>query len=136
MHFKGSRVSFGGVRRLRIAILGESPCGGCGANCCKQNGHAFAVLLEGEERRRFAAFSMDHPFRRGEVVSLERVIPYRDGRCPFLGPDDLCTIYEDRPANCRRFQCVEAFHRRGSDVRGHGVFLERNPDVLARLEKL
>jgi Fe-S-cluster containining protein len=25
-------------------------------------------------------------------------------RCPHLGPDDLCTIYESRPDICRRYQ--------------------------------
>lgn len=23
--------------------------------------------------------------------------------CPFLGPDNFCSIYEDRPSDCRRF---------------------------------
>ena len=23
--------------------------------------------------------------------------------CPFLGPDNYCGIYEDRPSDCRRF---------------------------------
>lgn len=23
--------------------------------------------------------------------------------CPFLGPDNICSIYEDRPSDCRRF---------------------------------
>ena len=23
--------------------------------------------------------------------------------CPFLGPDNFCSIYDDRPSDCRRF---------------------------------
>ena len=125
---------------LRLAILGDSPCDLCTAACCKQNGHGFAVLLEGEaERRRFAPFAADISVDRGAgVLALERVLPYRDGRCPFLGPDDLCTIYEDRPTNCRRFQCVSGYRAgvgKGSSA-SHSDFLLANPGVLSMLDGL
>lgn len=113
---------------MRVAIVGASPCGGCGANCCKQNGHAYAVLLRGEEVRRFAPFAMDVRIEEG----FERVLPYVGGRCQFLGEDDRCTIYEDRPASCRAFECVRFFNEGG--VGRHGRFLELNPDVRGRLE--
>jgi Fe-S-cluster containining protein len=120
-------------RRIRVAIVGVSPCGSCAANCCKQNGHEFAVLLRGDEVRRFGPFSVDVPVRQqgGGVVS-ERVLPYVDGRCQFLGEDDRCTIYEDRPASCREFECVRFFNAEGQGR--HGRFLELNPDVRRRLE--
>src|SRR4051794_39411590 len=121
--------------RLRLAILGASPCYQCRANCCKQNGHEYAVLLEADEWRKFAPFATDVPIDRGggDVV-VERVLPSRDGRCGFLGADDRCTIYDDRPRNCRRFECVPGYHVGGSDVRRHSEFLRRNPDVLEMLE--
>ncbi len=28
--------------------------------------------------------------------------------CPFLGADNLCTVYDVRPTNCRRFMCQRA----------------------------
>jgi Fe-S-cluster containining protein len=132
---------------FRLAILGDSPCDLCTAACCRQNGHAYAVLLEGErERRRFAAFAVDVPVEQGEgdstpgsrpgAVSVERVLPYHAGRCRFLGDDDRCTIYDDRPANCRRFQCVSGFHHGGGSVDRHSPFLNRNPAVLSVLERL
>jgi Fe-S-cluster containining protein len=65
-------------------------------------------------------------------VTTERVLPYRDGRCQFLDADDRCTIYDDRPVNCRRFECAPGFHHDGN----HSEFLRRNPDVLAMLETL
>jgi Fe-S-cluster containining protein len=120
-------------RRVRVAIVGASPCGGCGANCCKQNGHEFAVLLRGDEVRRFAAFSVDVRIEgQGGGVVSERVLPYAGGRCQFLGEDDRCTIYEDRPASCREFECVRYFNSGG--MGRHGRFLELNSDVLGRLE--
>ena len=123
--------------RLRLAILGASPCERCAANCCKQNGHDYAVLLDGEdERRRFAPFAVDIKVDVGPFAASERVLPYRAGRCVFLGTDDLCTIYDDRPRNCRRFECVSRYHHGGGDLGTHGDFLNRNPDVLAILENL
>lgn len=123
-------------RTIRIAVLGDSPCAQCIAACCKQNGHEFAVLLEGDERRRFAAFSMDVPIRQAGRTVIERVIPYKSGRCPFLAAADRCTIYEDRPANCRRFQCAPGYHFAGSDMHAHSEFLTRNPRVMGILDAL
>jgi Fe-S-cluster containining protein len=94
------------------------------------------VLLEGEgERQRFAVFAIDVTVRGVDgVMRCERVLPYRRGRCAFLGEDDRCTIYEDRPVNCQRFQCVSGYHLGGGDLSRHSEFLERNADVLDRLE--
>jgi Fe-S-cluster containining protein len=122
--------------RTRLAILGESPCHLCYAACCKQNGHDYAVLLEGDERRRFGPFAIDVRIDDGRRAVVERVLPYRDGRCIFLGNDDRCSVYDDRPVNCRRFQCVRYFHQSGADRSGHGEFLQRNRPVLEMLERL
>ena len=124
------------MRSLRLAILGSSPCHLCRANCCRQNGHEYAVLLEADEWRRFAPFCVEVRVDAGACVTTERVLPYREGRCQFLGPDDRCAIYDDRPANCRRFECAPGYHARGGDVTGHSEFLRRNPDVLSMLEGL
>src|SRR4051812_49325728 len=124
------------MSRLRLAILGSSPCNLCRANCCKQNGHDYAVLLEPDEWRRFAPFCVEVLVDGGACVTTERVLPYRDGRCQFLGRDDRCTIYEDRPTNCRRFECAPGYHERGTDLSGHSLFLRQNPDVLSILEQL
>ena len=124
------------MTRFRLAILGASPCHLCRANCCKQNGHDYAVLLEAHEWQRFAPFCVEVRVAGPACVNTERVLPYRDGRCQFLGADDRCAIYDDRPANCRRFECAPGFHHLGSDASGHSRFLMRNPDVLAMLESL
>ena len=120
------------MRRVRIAILGDSPCDRCWAACCKQNGHAYAALLQGDEVRKFAPFAAPASIRDGDRVVVEYVLPYVGGRCQFLGGDDRCTIYEDRPAACRAFQCVPHFNADG--VGRHGIFLERNPRVREMLE--
>ena len=120
-------------RRVRVAILGVSPCGDCRANCCRQNGHDFAVLLRGDEIRRFAPFSIDVQIEHDGRLISERVLPYVAGRCQFLGSDDRCTIYDDRPASCREFECVRHYNAHG--LGRHARFLTLNPDVRARLDE-
>lgn len=121
-------------RVFRVAIVGDSPCGECNAACCRQNGHDYAALLRGAEVRRFAPFAVDVPIRTSRGIRLERVLPYVDGRCQFLGDDDRCTIYDDRPRACRAFQCIDHFNAAGPGR--HGPFLQRNPHVLRLLERL
>jgi Fe-S-cluster containining protein len=124
------------VRSVRIAILGDNPCHLCTAACCKQNGHDYAALLQGDEVRKFAAFAIDARIDTGGArgVVVEKVLPYVNGRCQFLGEDDRCTIYEDRPAACRAFGCVGDFNREG--IGAHGLFLRRNAPVLRILQDL
>ena len=121
--------------RVRLAVVGASPCDLCSAACCKQNGHAYAAMLEGAEIRMFAAFAIDVPITgEDNLLTYERVLPYVAGRCQFLGDDDRCTIYDDRPRACRRFQCVAHYNADG--VGRHGVFLQRNPRVRAMLDEM
>jgi Fe-S-cluster containining protein len=121
-------------RRIRIAILGACPCDQCTAACCKQNGHEYAAILRGDEIRKFAAFSVDAPIRDRERVVIEKVLPYVKERCQFLGDDDRCTIYEDRPQACRAFECLSSFNADG--LGAHGTFLSRNPHVAQLLNAL
>ena len=121
------------MKRLRIAILGASPCGQCTAACCRQNGHDYAALLEGDEVRRFAPYAIDARIEAGGRLVVERVLPYIDGRCVFLGESGECLVYEDRPQACRAFECVRHYNRHG--VGRHDVFLERNLCVRDLLER-
>jgi Fe-S-cluster containining protein len=127
-------VPVASTKTIRIAILGASPCSTCSANCCKQNGHDFAVLLQDDEPRKFAAFSVDVAIQQNGRIITERVFPYVNGRCQFLDAEDRCTIYEDRPRACRQFECVRYYNIDGAGR--HGRFLELNPDVAARLDAL
>jgi Fe-S-cluster containining protein len=123
--------------RIRLAIAGPSPCHLCYAACCRRSVAEFAVLLEGDERRRFAPFAVDVPIRQpdGSVIT-ERVLPYTDdGRCQFLENETgRCSIYEQRPVNCRRFECVPRFNREG--LGRHDLWLSGNLRVAAMLDSL
>jgi len=125
------------VRRYRLAILGDSPCHLCkGANCCRQNGHDYAVLLEDHEYRRFAPYAVDFVIEHARVRIVEKVLPYINGQCGFLGADQRCLIYDDRPENCRNFQCIAFYHNNGRTSGEHGLFLHLNPEILQMLDNL
>lgn len=81
------------AEKLSFVNFGEV-CRGCTVNCCKR---FYAVLLADEEHRfREESFQVDTPL--GPV----RAIGSRDGKpCPFLGEDGLCTVYPQRPFDCR-----------------------------------
>jgi len=89
------------------------------------------VLLQSDdERRRFGPWSTTTLLQDADGSSQRvQVIGYRDGRCPFLGSDNQCSIYDDRPLSCRQFECTKRFGRDES-------FFIANPRVRELLESL
>lgn len=61
----------------------------------------------------------------------EWCLPYKDGKCVYLGEDDRCTIYESRPERCREFNCVNGYKCKGEH---HSFFLEDHPEVVNLIE--
>lgn len=70
-----------------------SECQKCG-ECCKQI--TFNCPLPEE----LAEFMSAHHGRRIEEVAVRH-----NHRCVHLGDDNLCKVYENRPAYCRKFHC-------------------------------
>jgi Fe-S-cluster containining protein len=92
-----------------------SLCQGCSAGCCHlpvevDAGDLLRMELitpdEAEGSLKKAARRLE---REGIIESfrartgLFTLRGGRNGRCPFLGGDDRCTIYDRRPAVCRDF---------------------------------
>lgn len=71
-------------------------CGECGAACCKWG---TGVLLQSYE------IDILIPRMPAENWDGQKILFLND-RCPFLSPDDKCTIYNERPGQCRFFSCV------------------------------
>ena len=111
------------------------PCEQCQAYCCKQRGHDFAVLLDEHEVERFdqACLVKDVIPNLGFRDEDEPAwcLPYKDGKCVYLGEDDRCTIYERRPERCREFNCVNGYKCKGEY---HSYFLEDHPEVVTLIE--
>jgi len=113
-----------------LSRLPEPPCQGCTGACCKQQGpeYNYSVMLTPEDGDKFddVAWWYDHP--DGFYV---RGLPYEDGKCVYLGDDNRCTIYEERPQICRRFNCLVGYRPEGLSE-----FLKRNSPVVTLIESL
>ena len=93
------------------------PCDMCGA-CCR----TFPVLVSigdalREPRIRAEAVQVEEWQRNAEWENRLHPLPFLRG-CAFLADDNRCSVYETRPAVCRRFEagtseCSEARARVG-----------------------
>lgn len=68
---------------------------GCGAECCSNVPLPNAIF---EKHKPVRPIIEMVPF--GDNMTVPKT---ESGRCPFLGMDLKCTIYEDRPFVCRKF---------------------------------
>jgi Fe-S-cluster containining protein len=86
---------------LHEEAFSKVDCLAC-ANCCKNYSPRFKQpdikriakrlrIKEGELIQRYLKLDSDGDF----VV--------QSSPCPFLGEDNFCSIYEDRPSDCRRY---------------------------------
>lgn len=93
------------------------PCARCTGVCCTtQAGWRFVTLTKREQKL---------PLFQGQLAvhpptGLKGFWFLQSGRCPYLGPQGRCSIYQNRPFNCRNFDCRKP---------GVGRFLELNPLV-------
>lgn len=72
------------------------------ANCCKQYSPRFKTpdikRLSKHLRMRESEFIETYLRVDEDGDFVARTLP-----CPFLGEDNFCSIYEERPSDCRRF---------------------------------
>jgi Fe-S-cluster containining protein len=69
----------------------------CGAKCCK---NGFLYLLD-VEMRRLKSLGKVKVLRAAKYWVLD--FKTNGGQCPFLGGDNACTIYDQRPFACQMF---------------------------------
>lgn len=86
-------------QRKTTAATGENVCVKCPSTCC----HDLAIEIE-RPKTRFEIEELKwHLFF--DTVSIfiakRRWHLLVKGRCRYLGPDSLCTIYDHRPPKCR-----------------------------------
>ena len=55
-----------------------------------------------------------------------------DGSCKFLGEDNLCTIYEERPTICNVAKVYEQFFK---DTVPEEIFYEKTQEACENLQK-
>ncbi|SMO79843.1 hypothetical protein SAMN06265350_11219 [Solitalea koreensis] len=86
---------------LHEEVFAEVDCLKCG-NCCRTTGPLFTQKdierLAGHFRIRPAAF-VDRYLR----IDEDNDYVLQSVPCPFLGADNYCSVYEDRPKACREY---------------------------------
>lgn len=72
------------------------------ANCCKNYSPRFKTP---DIKRISKALGMKEGFFIDQYLFIDNEGDYvlKTKPCPFLGEDNFCSIYEDRPSDCRRF---------------------------------
>ncbi|MEZ4227716.1 MAG: YkgJ family cysteine cluster protein [Polyangiaceae bacterium] len=104
-------------------------CTGCG-NCCKEpllplndvdlsrlvdhTGESPLRIVKWVTRHEIAMEDEPEAFIRLRQGKRVMVLGHRRGRCRFLGADDRCTVYTERPTGCRVFPFDPEFKRDGS----------------------
>ncbi len=92
-------------------------CMACGA-CCR----CFPIFASATDAQREPRIQRETRKLEDHLVTEDKAyqmypLPFLE-QCAFLKDDQLCQIYETRPAVCRRFeagsaQCIEARQRKG-----------------------
>ena len=82
-------------------FFAEIDCTAC-ANCCKTLGPDFK---EADITRIAKYFKMKLPAFEAEFLQVDEDGDkvFKSMPCPFLGGDNLCSIYDVRPKACREF---------------------------------
>ncbi len=108
-------------------------CLDCG-NCCKQYSPRFKTP---DIRRIAKLLKMKEGAFIEQYLRLDEEGDYvvKSSPCPFLGSDNYCSIYEERPSDCRRFPYTDedVFIKRQALTQKNASFC---PIVYYVLEKL
>ena len=91
----------GRFHRNHVAVFGEIDCLEC-ANCCKTTSPIIRDVdidrLSRHLRQRPAELVEKYMHLDGDGDYVFNTAP-----CPFLGPDNYCSVYEARPKACREY---------------------------------
>lgn len=94
------------VEEIASDVSGQIDCTTC-ANCCK----TLQIVVDNADIRRLAAIKgmSFREFSRKHVREApDKTKHLASTPCMFLGADNRCTIYEDRPQACRDFPYLHA----------------------------
>lgn len=89
------------VQQVHREVFEEIDCTAC-ANCCRSLGPLFT---EADITRIAKHFRMKLPVFEGLYLKVDEDGDkvFQSMPCPFLGEDNLCSIYDVRPKACREF---------------------------------
>ena len=89
------------VQETTDNVWAQIDCTTCG-NCCR----TFEITIDNEDIARLAArlgVSVRAFVKQYVAVEPDKTQHFSLSPCPFLGDDNRCMVYEDRPTSCRDF---------------------------------
>lgn len=98
---KNSRQVDDNVHRLHEEVFEEIDCLDC-ANCCKTTS---PIFYQNDIERASKALRIKPGDFVGRYLKVDEDEDFvlQSSPCPFLGTDNYCSIYEDRPKACREY---------------------------------
>lgn len=98
---KDSRKVDEAFHSVHVEVFGEINCLAC-ANCCKTTSPIFYQ----NDIERLAKSMRIKPgdfVERYLRIDEDNDLVLKSAPCPFLGPDNFCSVYDDRPRACREY---------------------------------
>ena len=89
------------VQETTDAVWEQIDCTTC-AHCCR----AYEIVVDDKDIRRLAdrfKITVQQFARKYVTVEADKSKRFSAVPCPFLGDDNRCTVYEDRPQACRDY---------------------------------
>ena len=89
------------VQALHDEIMGRTDCLSCG-NCCRSLGPRLTDKDVERMAKSLRMKSVDF-IRQYLKIDEDKDMVFKSMPCPFLGEDNYCAVYEDRPKACREY---------------------------------
>jgi len=129
------KVPMKAVYKAHEEAFAKIDCLEC-ANCCKQLGPRFKTTdigrLAGKMKMRESVFIETYLRVDEDGDYVAKTLP-----CPFLGADNYCFIYEDRPGDCRKYPYTDSdvLLKRPKTTLANAPYCPAVFDVLEQLKK-
>ena len=98
---KDPRVVDDAFHAVHEEVFAETDCLAC-ANCCKTTSPIF-YPTDIERAAKAVRLKPGDFIEKYLRIDEDKDYVLQSSPCPFLGPDNYCSIYEDRPKACREY---------------------------------
>ena len=98
---KDPRVVDDAFHAVHEQVFAETDCLAC-ANCCKTTSPIF-YPTDIERAAKAVRLKPGDFIEKYLRIDEDKDYVLKSSPCPFLGPDNYCSIYDDRPKACREY---------------------------------
>lgn len=119
---------------MTLPVINDWQCQGSG-DCCRVPKVVTMTYAERWELEAYAELASRRlQWRYNARPSMTDLVT---GPCPFVTPENRCSVYDVRPFSCRRFGCLRADTKAEKFLdEDTAAILRRMPEALPVLQKL